>query len=212
VLSRRTKQHRTMCDPHDVTLPDAQLAPWPMADGRWRDPLRRMCRQATEWQVRGQAALSAEQYCAMAKFGIQLPTSRDLSLATSSSTWPAWRRQRKSPGSTRCGHGPLFPIAALGGPNEPMLEAYTLLGRWPPAPTGCSSDLVTGVTYRNPGILAKIVTTLDIISRAGPSLASGSLVRRRASGLGIEYPSDGVRLDMLEEAVQVCRAMFTAMT
>jgi alkanesulfonate monooxygenase SsuD/methylene tetrahydromethanopterin reductase-like flavin-dependent oxidoreductase (luciferase family) len=66
------------------------------------------------------------------------------------------------------------------------------------------------VTYRNPGILAKIVTTLDIISRGRAILGIGGAwydVEHR--GLGVEYPSDRVRLDMLEEAVQVCRAMFT---
>jgi alkanesulfonate monooxygenase SsuD/methylene tetrahydromethanopterin reductase-like flavin-dependent oxidoreductase (luciferase family) len=69
---------------------------------------------------------------------------------------------------------------------------------------------VTGVTYRNPGILAKIVTTLDIISGGRAILGIGAAwydVEHR--GLGLDYPSDGVRLDMLEEAVQVCRAMFT---
>jgi alkanesulfonate monooxygenase SsuD/methylene tetrahydromethanopterin reductase-like flavin-dependent oxidoreductase (luciferase family) len=70
--------------------------------------------------------------------------------------------------------------------------------------------LVTGVTYRNPGILAKIVTTLDIISRGRAILGiGGAWYDVEHQGLGIEYPSDGVRLDMLEEAVQVCRAMFT---
>jgi alkanesulfonate monooxygenase SsuD/methylene tetrahydromethanopterin reductase-like flavin-dependent oxidoreductase (luciferase family) len=66
------------------------------------------------------------------------------------------------------------------------------------------------VTYRNPRILAKIVTTLDIISRGRAILGIGGAwydVEHR--GLGVEYPSDRVRLDMLEEAVQVCRAMFT---
>jgi alkanesulfonate monooxygenase SsuD/methylene tetrahydromethanopterin reductase-like flavin-dependent oxidoreductase (luciferase family) len=70
--------------------------------------------------------------------------------------------------------------------------------------------LVTGVTYRNPGILAKIVTTLDIISKGRAILGIGGAwydVEHRA--LGVEYPRDGVRLDMLEEAVQICRAMFT---
>jgi alkanesulfonate monooxygenase SsuD/methylene tetrahydromethanopterin reductase-like flavin-dependent oxidoreductase (luciferase family) len=66
------------------------------------------------------------------------------------------------------------------------------------------------VTYRNPGILAKIVTTLDVISRGRAILGIGGAwydVEHR--GLGIDFPAAGVRLDMLEEAVQVCRAMFT---
>ncbi len=69
--------------------------------------------------------------------------------------------------------------------------------------------LVTGVTYRNPGILAKIVTTLDVISRGRAILGiGGAWYDVEHQGLGIDYPADRVRLDMLEEAVQVCRAMF----
>jgi len=70
--------------------------------------------------------------------------------------------------------------------------------------------LVTGVTYRHPGILAKIVTTLDVISGGRAILGIGGAwydVEHR--GLGVGFPGARVRLDMLEEAVQVCRAMFT---
>jgi F420-dependent oxidoreductase-like protein len=104
-----------------------------------------------------------------------------------------------------------FQLPPLGGPDQPMLEAYTLLGALAARTRRVQlGTLVTGVTYRNPGILAKIVTTLDIISRGRAILGIGGAwydVEHR--GLGIEYPSDRVRLDMLEEAVQVCRAMFT---
>jgi len=104
-----------------------------------------------------------------------------------------------------------FQLPPLGGPNEPMLEAYTLLGALAARTHRVQlGTLVTGVTYRNPGILAKIVTTLDIISRGRAILGiGGAWYDVEHQGLGIEYPSDGVRLDMLEEAVQVCRAMFT---
>src|SRR6266853_1037392 len=69
---------------------------------------------------------------------------------------------------------------------------------------------VTGVTYRNPGVLAKIVTTLDIVSRGRAILGiGGAWYDAEHDGLGIDFPSARVRLDMLEEAVQVCRAMFT---
>ncbi|HYA67678.1 MAG TPA: LLM class F420-dependent oxidoreductase, partial [Acidimicrobiales bacterium] len=104
-----------------------------------------------------------------------------------------------------------FQLPPLGGPDQPMLEAYTLLGALAARTQRVQlGTLVTGVTYRNPGILAKIVTTLDVISRGRAILGIGGAwydVEHR--GLGIEYPSDRVRLDMLEEAVQVCRAMFT---
>jgi F420-dependent oxidoreductase-like protein len=104
-----------------------------------------------------------------------------------------------------------FQLPPLGGPDQPMLEAYTLLGALAARTQRVQlGTLVTGVTYRNPGILAKIVTTLDIISKGRAILGIGGAwydVEHR--GLGIEYPSDRVRLDMLEEAVQICRAMFT---
>jgi F420-dependent oxidoreductase-like protein len=104
-----------------------------------------------------------------------------------------------------------FQLPPLGGPDQPMLEAYTLLGALAARTRRVQlGTLVTGVTYRNPGILAKIVTTLDVISRGRAILGIGGAwydVEHR--GLGVDYPADRVRLDMLEEAVQVCRAMFT---
>src|SRR5258706_5686107 len=104
-----------------------------------------------------------------------------------------------------------FQLPPLGGRAEPMLEAYTLLGALAARTRRVQlGTLVTGVTYRSPGVLAKIVTTLDVISRGRAILGIGGAwydVEHQA--LGIDYPSDRVRLDMLEEAVQVCRAMFT---
>src|SRR6516164_2868375 len=56
-------------------------------------------------------------------------------------------------------------LPALGGPDEPILEAYTLLGALAARTTRIElGTLVTGVTYRNPALLAKMVTTLDVIS------------------------------------------------
>src|SRR5258707_8150895 len=104
-----------------------------------------------------------------------------------------------------------FQLPPLGGPDQPMLEAYTLLGALAARTRRVQlGTLVTGVTYRSPGVLAQIVPTLDVISRGRAILGIGGAwydVEHQA--LGIDYPSDRVRLDMLEEAVQVCRAMFT---
>jgi len=104
-----------------------------------------------------------------------------------------------------------FQLPPLGGPDQPMLEAYTLLGGLAARTQRVQlGTLVTGVTYRNPGILAKIVTTLDVISRGRAILGiGGAWYQAEHLGLGVDYPEDGVRLDMLEEAVQICRAMFT---
>src|SRR5436309_1417489 len=66
-----------------------------------------------------------------------------------------------------------YQLPLLGPPEHEMFEAYTLLGaiaaRTSKAKLG---TLVTGVTYRTPAILAKIVTSLDVISKVGPSSAS----------------------------------------
>ncbi len=104
-----------------------------------------------------------------------------------------------------------FQLPPLGGPDQPMLESYTLLGALAARTQRVQlGTLVTGVTYRNPGILAKIVTTLDVISRGRAILGiGGAWYDAEHQGLGVDYPADRVRLDMLEEAVQVCRAMFT---
>jgi len=104
-----------------------------------------------------------------------------------------------------------YQLPSLGGPDQPMLEAYTLLGALAARTRRVRlGTLVTGVTYRNPAILAKIVTTLDVISRGRAILGiGGAWYDVEHQGLGVSYPSDRVRLDMLEEAVQVCRAMFT---
>jgi len=82
-----------------------------------------------------------------------------------------------------------FQLPPLGGPNEPMLEAYTLLGALAARTHRVQlGTLVTGVTYRNPGILAKIVTTLDIISRGRAILGiGGAWYDVEHQGLGIEY-------------------------
>jgi F420-dependent oxidoreductase-like protein len=70
--------------------------------------------------------------------------------------------------------------------------------------------MVTGVTYRNPAHLAKIVTTLDVISGGRAILGiGGAWYDVEHEGLGFEFPPVGERLDRLEEALQICRAMFT---
>ncbi|HVC71048.1 MAG TPA: LLM class F420-dependent oxidoreductase [Acidimicrobiales bacterium] len=103
-----------------------------------------------------------------------------------------------------------YQLPPLGGPTQPMLEAYTLLGA-----IGARTrrvrlgTLVTGVTYRNPALLAKTVTTLDLISGGRAILGIGAAwYDVEHNGLGVRYPPDGERLDRLEEAVQICRAMF----
>jgi F420-dependent oxidoreductase-like protein len=102
-------------------------------------------------------------------------------------------------------------LPPLGGPTEPMLEGYTLLGGLAARTRRVKlGTLVTGVTYRNPALLAKVVTTLDIVSGGRAVLGVGAAwYEEEHDGLGFDFPSAGERLDRLEEALQICRAMFT---
>jgi alkanesulfonate monooxygenase SsuD/methylene tetrahydromethanopterin reductase-like flavin-dependent oxidoreductase (luciferase family) len=69
---------------------------------------------------------------------------------------------------------------------------------------------VTGVTYRNPALLAKEVTTLDVISGGRAILGIGAAWNEHEhDGYGFSFPSVRERMDRLEEALQICRAMFT---
>ncbi len=100
-------------------------------------------------------------------------------------------------------------LPALGGPDEPILEAYTLLGALAARTERVQlGTLVTGVTYRNPAMLAKMVTTLDVISHGRAILGIGpAWYDVEHAGYGFDFPTAGGRLDRLEEAVQICRAM-----
>ena len=103
-----------------------------------------------------------------------------------------------------------FQLPPLGGPSQPMLDSYTLLGALAARTTSVRlGTMVTGVTYRNPAHLAKIVTTLDVISAGRAILGIGAAwYDVEHEGLGFEFPPAGERLDRLEEALQICRAMF----
>jgi F420-dependent oxidoreductase-like protein len=101
-------------------------------------------------------------------------------------------------------------LPALGGPDEPILEAYTLLGALAARTERLQlGTLVTGVTYRNPALLAKMVTTLDVISKGRAILGIGAAwYEEEHDGFGFDFPRAGERLERLEEAVQICRALF----
>jgi F420-dependent oxidoreductase-like protein len=101
-------------------------------------------------------------------------------------------------------------LPPLGGPDEPILEAYTLLAALAARTERVQlGTLVTGVTYRNPAMLAKIITTLDIISKGRAILGIGAAWHDiEHEGLGFDFPGVKERMDRLEEAVQICRAMF----
>ena len=102
-------------------------------------------------------------------------------------------------------------IPAIGSDHEPMLEPYTLLAALAPwTRTARLGALVTGVTYRNPALLAKTVTTLDIVSGGRAVLGIGAAwFEAEHIAYGYDFPPVGERMDRLEDAVQICRAMFT---
>lgn len=105
----------------------------------------------------------------------------------------------------------LWQLPGLGGPPAPILEGYTLLGALAARTESVElGTLVTGVTYRNPALVAKIVTTIDVISHGRAVLGIGAAwYEEEHRGLGYDFPPVGERMDRLEEALQICRAMFT---
>lgn len=105
----------------------------------------------------------------------------------------------------------LWQIGVMGSPEHAMLEAYTALG-FIAAHTEkvLLHTLVTGVTYREPGMLAKEVTTLDVLSGGRAGLGIGAAWNEEESrGLGLFFPSTAERFERLEEAIQICLQMWS---
>ena len=99
----------------------------------------------------------------------------------------------------------------MGGPATSEPEAYTTLGFL----AGHTSriqllTLVTGVVYREPGLLAKMVTTLDVLSGGRAWLGIGAAWNAEESaGLGLPFPPTAERFERLEEALQICLQMWS---
>src|SRR4051794_17999315 len=104
-----------------------------------------------------------------------------------------------------------YQLPPLGGASQPMLEAYTLLGALAAITDRVQlGTLVTGVTYRNPALLAKMVTTLDIISKGRAMLGIGAAWNESEHiGYGIEFPPVRERMNRLGEALTIAKLMFT---
>ena len=102
-------------------------------------------------------------------------------------------------------------IANVGPVTDPMLEAYTILAAVAARTSRVKlGAMVTGVTYRNPAFLAKVVTTLDVISSGRAILGIGAAWNEEESrAYGYDWPPVAERFDRLEDALQICRAMFT---
>ena len=105
----------------------------------------------------------------------------------------------------------LFQIGHLGPPEHEMLEAYTTLG-YLAAHTSRARllTLVTGVVYRQPGLLAEIVPTLELLSGGRAMLGIGAAWNEEeARGLGLAFPPLAERFEHLEDALRVCLRMWS---
>lgn len=102
-------------------------------------------------------------------------------------------------------------IPNIGPASEPMLEAYTALSYMAALTKRARlGTLVTGVVYRYPGILAKTVTTLDVLSGGRAYLGIGAAWNQAEStGLGVPFPTTRERFEQLEEALQIMRLMWS---
>ena len=104
-----------------------------------------------------------------------------------------------------------YQIRGVGPETDPMLEAYPTLAALATQTRHVKlGTLVTGVVYRNPAVLAKTVTTLDVISGGRALMGIGAAWNdSEAGGYGIEFPPIGQRMDRLDEALTIIKLMFT---
>ena len=104
-----------------------------------------------------------------------------------------------------------FQMDVLAPAEDPMLEGYTALG----FVAGRTERLrlrmlVGGVTYRHPGLLAKTVTTLDVVSSGRAEFGIGAAwYEREHRGLGVPFPPTAERFERLEETIQICLQMWS---
>ena len=105
----------------------------------------------------------------------------------------------------------VWQIEGVGAEDEPMLEAYTTLGFLAGVTERVRLHaLVTAVVYREPGLLAKMVTTLDVLSGGRAGLGIGAAWNEDESlGLGLPFPPLKERFERLEEALRICDQMWS---
>src|SRR5215813_299114 len=103
-----------------------------------------------------------------------------------------------------------YQIRGVGPETEPMMEAYTTLAALAARTSHVRlGTLVTGVTYRNPAVLAKMVTTLDVISGGRAVLGIGAAWNEdEHRGYGFPFPPIRERMDRLDEALRIATSMF----
>jgi F420-dependent oxidoreductase-like protein len=104
-----------------------------------------------------------------------------------------------------------FQISMIGPPEHEMLEGYAALAYAAGiTKTITLGTLVTGVTYRHPGLLIKTVTTLDVLSGGRAWLGIGAAWNEQEHrGLGVPYPGTSERFERLEETLQLAHQMWS---
>jgi F420-dependent oxidoreductase-like protein len=104
-----------------------------------------------------------------------------------------------------------FQMEAMGRAQDPFLEVYTTLGYLAGRTrTIALAPLVTGVTYRHPGLLAKTATTVDVLSGGRLVFGIGAAwYEREHLALGVPYPPVRERFEMLEETLRICQQMWS---
>jgi len=102
-------------------------------------------------------------------------------------------------------------LGMLGGAQEPMLEGYTTLGFLAAHTRSVELQLLmTGVTYRHPGLLAKIVATLDVLSGGRAALGIGAAwYELEHLAYGVPFPTLKERFERLEETLRIVRQMWS---
>ncbi len=104
-----------------------------------------------------------------------------------------------------------FQISMVGPYDNDMLEGYNTLGYLAALTRRAKlGTMVTGVIYRYPGILVKTATSLDVLSGGRAYFAIGAAWNEKESkGLGVPFPPLGVRFELLEEALQIAKQMWS---
>jgi F420-dependent oxidoreductase-like protein len=104
-----------------------------------------------------------------------------------------------------------LPGMGVGGPEAPMLEGYTTLGYLAGhTRTVRLQLLVTGVTYRHPALLVKIISTLDVLSGGRAALGIGAAwYEREHAAYGVPFPRVAERFERLEETLQIAHHLWS---
>ena len=146
------------------------------------------------------------------KLGLQVSRfSFDGAPASTGATWRAIARDADQAGlASLWVMDHFFQMARAGSAEDDMLEGYTTLAHAAAVTEHIElGTLVTGATYRHPGILLKTVTTLDVLSGGRAWLGIGAgWYEEEHRGLGVPFPSTAERFELLEDTLRLARQMF----